>query len=101
MVITVFRSRLKPNAQADYIPVAQRMSELARSMPGYVSHKGFVADDGERVTIIEFESEAAQQAWRQHPEHVEAIKRSRSDFYAEFRLQVCNVQREVSFPEKA
>ena len=23
-------------------------------MPGYISHKGFTADDGERVTIVEF-----------------------------------------------
>jgi len=26
-------------------------------MPAYVSHKGFVAEDGEQVPIVEFESE--------------------------------------------
>ncbi len=36
------------------------MSALARTMPGYISHKCFLAEDGERVTIVEFESEVAQ-----------------------------------------
>jgi hypothetical protein len=27
-------------------------------MPGYMSHKVAVAEDGERVTIVEFEDEA-------------------------------------------
>ena len=56
MIVTVFRSRLNPGAQDEYGPMAQRMSELARAIPGYISHKGFVAEDGERVTIVEFES---------------------------------------------
>ncbi len=38
------------------------MTELATQMPGYVYHKTFVADDGERITVTEFESEEAQSA---------------------------------------
>lgn len=53
MIVTVFRTRLNPQVEDAYGPVATRMSELARSVPGYVSHKGFVAEDGERVTIVE------------------------------------------------
>jgi antibiotic biosynthesis monooxygenase (ABM) superfamily enzyme len=37
-VITVFRSRLRPEAQEEYRQWATRMSELARHMPGYISH---------------------------------------------------------------
>jgi len=66
MVITIFRSRLKPNVQEEYMQWVARMSELAQKMPGYISYKGFQAQDGERVTIAEFESEAAQQAWGLH-----------------------------------
>lgn len=67
-------------------------------MPGYISHKGFVAEDDERVTIIEFESEEAQRAWSVHPEHVEVMKKGRSDFYQEYRIQICMMQREKSYP---
>jgi heme-degrading monooxygenase HmoA len=99
MVITVFRSRVKPEAQKEYMQWASRMGELARSMPGYLSHKGFVADDGERVTIVEFESEEAQRAWAVHPEHVAAKKKGRKDFYLEYRVQVCVLQRASAYPK--
>lgn len=51
MMRTVFRAHLKEKGQADDFALAPKMSELARSMPGYKSHKVFVAEDGERVTI--------------------------------------------------
>lgn len=98
MVVTIFRSRLKPEAEAEYVAWAARMSALAASMPGYVSHKGFTAADGERVTIVEFASEEAQRAWRMHPDHVAAQQKGRQDFYAEYRLQVCRVERESRLP---
>src|SRR5215470_3221462 len=100
-IVTVFRSRVRKEILDEYVPLAERMSELARKMPGYVSHKGFVAEDGERVTIVEFESEEAQRAWSMHAEHAEAKKKGRSTFYEEYRIQVCTVQRESSFPKRA
>jgi len=99
MILTVFRSRVKPEAQEEYVRWATRMGELARQMPGYISHKGFVAEDGERVTIVEFESEQAQRAWSVYPEHVEAKKKGRASFYAEYRVQICTVQRDTAFPK--
>lgn len=101
MIVTVFRSRVKPEAQEEYARWAARISELARQMPGYISHKGFVAEDGERVTIVEFESEEAQRAWSVNREHAEAKKKGRSSFYLEYRVQVCTVQRDISFPNRA
>lgn len=97
MILTVFRSRVKPEAREEYARWAARMSELAQTMPGYVSHKGFSAPDGERVTIVEFESEEAQRAWAVHPEHLAAKKKGRSDFYLEYRVQICNVVRDTGF----
>ena len=56
MIVTVFRSRLMPDAREDYVALVDRMVELAATMPGYISHKGFFAEDGERCTVVEFES---------------------------------------------
>jgi heme-degrading monooxygenase HmoA len=77
MIVTVFRSRLKAGLRDDYVGLVERMVELARSMPGYISHKGFFAEDGERCTIVEFESEETQRAWRMNPEHREAQRKGR------------------------
>ena len=97
-VLTVFRSRLNPEVQDEYARWAARMAQCAREMPGYLSHKGFVADDGERVTLVEFASPQAQRAWSLHPEHVEAKKKGRASFYMEYRVLVCTVERESRFP---
>ena len=64
MLLTVFRSRLRPGVRDDYSVAVERMSELARTMPGYISHKTFHADDGERCTIVEFENEEGLRTWR-------------------------------------
>ncbi|ODS96728.1 MAG: hypothetical protein ABS56_12565 [Lautropia sp. SCN 69-89] len=100
MIVTVFRSRLNPEARDEYMALAPRMAELAKSMPGYLSHKTFVAEDGERVTIVEFESEEAQRNWSMNAEHVAAKKRGREAFYAEYSIQVCTLARESRFPSK-
>ena len=94
MIVTVFRTRMNPGQQDEYGPMAKRMSELARAVPGYISHKGFVADDGERVTIVEFESEEALHKWRVNAEHRAAKKRGFESFFSEFKFQICNVIRE-------
>jgi len=75
MIITVFRSRLMPEVREEYVALVDRMVELARTIPGYISHKGFFADDAERVTIVEFEHEEGLRAWRMHPEHRAAQKK--------------------------
>lgn len=95
--MTVFRSRLRPEAESDYRAWALRMSELASGMPGHIAHKTFVSEDGERVTLAEFESNESQMAWRDLPEHVEAQAKGREDFYLEYRIQVCEVLRTTRF----
>jgi heme-degrading monooxygenase HmoA len=100
MIVTVFRSRLKPEAEEEYLLWAGRMAALAREMPGYISHKVFIAEDGERVTVVEFASEETQAAWAVHPGHLEAKKKGRKDFYLEYRLQVCSVLRDTGAPGK-
>jgi antibiotic biosynthesis monooxygenase (ABM) superfamily enzyme len=67
MIVTVFRSRLKPGVRDEYVTLVDQMEKLARTMLGYISHKGFFADDGERVTIVEFEHEEGLRAWRPTP----------------------------------
>jgi len=101
MIVTVFRSRLNRDVQDAYGPMAKRMSELARTIPGYVSHKGFVAEDGERVTIVEFESEEALQQWRIHPEHAKAKRRGIESFFSDYKFQICEVIKSRAWESKS
>jgi heme-degrading monooxygenase HmoA len=101
MIITVFRSRLKPGVRDEYVALVDRMEKLARTMPGYISHKDFFADDGERVTIVEFEHEEGLRTWRTNPEHIEAHKLARQKYYTEYHIQVCTLDRESKFNAEA
>jgi len=97
MVTAIFRSRLREDAGSSYRPVATRMLELARSMPGFIDFKSFRAEDGERVSLIEFESLTALEEWRDHPEHLKAQRAGREQFYSEYRLQLCESLRAYYF----
>ena len=97
MIVTVFRSRLRPGVGDEYRALVCRMIELAETMPGYVSHKDFSAEDGERVTIVEFEHEEGQHTWRTNPEHLAAQKLAREKYYSEYHIQVCTLDRESKF----
>lgn len=91
-VVTVFRSRLRADADA-YPEHAARMSELARTMPGYVEHKVFVAEDGERVTLVTFADRASHDAWGRDPQHRDAQQAGVRDYYEEYSIAVGVVDR--------
>lgn len=97
-MLTVFRSRLRDDNVDEYRATASRMEELARAMPGLLEFKTFSADDGERVSIIVFDTEAHHAAWRRHPEHVDAQRLGRSTFYAGYDITVTEVVRRSVWP---
>lgn len=96
MVITIFRSRLDPAQAAQYQVMAARMRKLASEMPGFISFKAFVAEDGERLSMVVFESVEAQKAWREHSDHQVAQRLGWQSFYPEFSVVVCENPRVVS-----
>jgi heme-degrading monooxygenase HmoA len=101
VVVIIFRARIKAETDhQDFAQVGARMYELASSMPGYISYKDFTAEDGENVSIIEFESLETLAAWREHPEHKEAQERGRKDLFSEYHIQVCTPVRDYRYEEK-
>ena len=97
MILTVFRSRLNEAFSADYDHHVQTTSALAEQMPGFLGHKMFVAPDGERVTLVEFDSVENQRAWSLSPEHRAAAIAGRRGFYSQYRIQICTVTRDSQF----
>jgi heme-degrading monooxygenase HmoA len=97
MFVLVFRSHPAPGNDDEYAAISRRMIELASAMPGFVSFKTFTAADGERVSIVEFESDQAAAAWREHPEHQQAQRRGREAFYQSYSIQVCREVRRYGF----
>jgi heme-degrading monooxygenase HmoA len=101
MILTLFRSRLKADCLVEYDEQVGLTAPLAETTPGFLGHKVFVAEDGERLTVVEFASMEAQRAWSLSREHTEAAKVGRKRFYAEYKIQVCSLMRESSFTAPA
>jgi heme-degrading monooxygenase HmoA len=98
MMVIVFRARRTAEGDGPaYKAALARMAEIATKMPGYISHKAYVAEDGERLTLFEWETEETLRAWAAHPEHVPTKTLGRERFYTQYHLQVCELVRESKF----
>jgi len=97
LIVTVFRARLRPENADAYFKLAGELGKEVETMPGYVSRKVYVAEDGERLTIVEFESWETHRAWAEHPKHRAAQKLGRNEFYAEYSIQICESHRSNEF----
>ena len=98
MVVVVFRFHVNPQANLEELGVLiQKMGALVSEMPGFLAVKDFSAQDGEVVVIAEFDSLESIDAWKAHPEHVIAQRRGREQFFADYRIQVCNLIRTLEF----
>lgn len=100
-IITIFRNRLREEAETEYSDLAPQMAELARQMVGFVDSKTFVASDGERVTVVTFSNAVSHNAWKNHPEHQQAQQRGIREFYSEYSIQVGVVTYENRFSVEA
>ena len=98
MVVVIFRSRLKPGVEAAIEALGARLYELVTRMPGYLSYSEYQARDGEALAVVEFESAAALDAWREHAEHRAAQALGKERFFASYRIQVCGVHRDYGWP---
>jgi heme-degrading monooxygenase HmoA len=98
MVIVVFRTHVKPQADLEKLnALNQKMVALVSKMPGFLSIKDFAVQDGEFLVIAEFDSLESVDAWKAHPEHLVAQRRGREEFFADYRIQVCNLIRTSDF----
>ena len=100
MVVIVFRSRLREGIDMPTLEaLGGRMYEIASAMPGFISYKDFAAQDGELVTLVEFESMGTLAAWRDQPEHRMVQQRGRDEFFSDYHIQVCVPSRDYAFDQ--
>ena len=99
MVVSVFRSRLDPEHAAEFQALADALMKTAEAMPGFISYKLFTSEDGERCSLVEFETEGQLEAWRDLPAHREAQALGRARFYESYTLAVGVPLREAHFPK--
>ena len=97
MIVTVFRSRLMPDVREEYVALVDRMVELAATIPGYISHKGFspkTASASPSSNSSRRRRSASGACTRNTGSHNARRRKSITKAYS---VQVCQVIREARF----
>lgn len=97
MILTVIRTRVRPELADEYQAEFDRMWQIAEQQPGFISRSKFMAEDGEALSLQEWESLEHLQAWRDHPAHVEIKKRGRAEFYQDYTIHICAAPQTYGF----
>lgn len=97
--VIVFRSRLRPGVEEAYGRRAGEIYAMAEQMPGLIASRDYTAEDGERVAIVEFDTEEHLLAWRDHAEHRRVQAEGRASYYTSYSIQICRVERAAAFDE--
>lgn len=92
----IFTSNLS-NDTTDYSNVAEKMEDLAKQQPGFLGVESARGNSGLGITISYWESLEAIENWKKNTLHKEAKKRGREQWYENFHLRICLVEKEYKF----
>jgi heme-degrading monooxygenase HmoA len=82
-----------------YGATADRMVELAQTMPGFLGIESTRSEDGFGITVSYWRDEASIRHWKAHLEHLEAQRQGKAQWYSHYELRVARVDRAYSGPE--
>ena len=88
----IFTSRHGDDTE-DYGEMADRMVELAGTMPGYLGIESVKNDEGQGITVSYWETEEAIRNWKANADHRVAQETGRTRWYEEYALRIARVER--------
>ncbi len=101
-VVVIFKLFLRDDADLEaYGRTSRRMHELVETWPGFLSLKEYRSEDGEVLDIARFRDETSLEAWRREPEHLEAQRKGREEFYDHYAIQALRVIRDYEYRRDA
>lgn len=90
----IFTSIRKPEDNG-YEEMANRMVELAHEQKGFLGVESARNDIG--ITVSYWQSLEDIKNWKQVNEHVLAQERGRTNWYKEYKVRICLVERDYAF----
>ena len=89
----VIFTSLRTSGDSGYSKMADRMVELAQTMPGYLGVESVREGAGLGITVSYWKSEDDIKHWKQHTEHLAAQEAGKKLWYAEYSVRVAKVER--------
>ena len=100
MVITLFGDTIvKSGMEAAEARLATKLDAVLRQMPGFISYKSYVSDDGEEIGVIRFDTREHLEAWVHDGVHG-AAQRVAHEYYDRFWVQTCETYREYTWDDE-
>lgn len=93
----IFTTLLTDNL-INYEKTAKQMEELAEKQDGYLGIESARKEIG--ITVSYWESLEAITNWKNNIEHTEAREKGREQWYKQYQLRICKVEREYNFINK-
>jgi len=93
----IFTNQRTAGDPEGYEATAERMVELARTMPGFLGIDSARNPDGFGITVSYWQDDASIRHWQQHAEHLQAQALGKSRWYESYQLHVGKVERERHF----
>ena len=88
----VIFSSLHSDDTDGYAEAAERMTELAASMPGFLGIES--AREGLGITVCYWRDLDSIRNWKQQLEHLEAQRNGRERWYRHYRTRIARVERD-------
>ncbi len=88
----VIFTSIKKEETERYAPMAEKMVELAAKQPGFLGMESARQEVG--ITVSYWESMYAIKLWKENTEHLVAQKLGKTNWYEDYTVRICLVQRE-------
>lgn len=73
-----------------------KMEQLASGQPGFLGVESVRDSSGAGITISYWESLDAIRNWKQHQSHKVAQEKGKKEWYQNYKVKICKVEREYS-----
>ena len=94
----VIFTTLLSETTSGYLEMAERMEELAKEQVGYLGIES--ARNRVGITVSYWKDLESITKWKNNLEHTEARTQGREQWYRQYQLRICKIEREYGFEKK-
>ena len=91
----VIFTSISTKTNTGYAATASLMEELAKKQKGFLGVESARNEIG--ITVSYWESLEAIQHWKQQVDHTKARAKGKSEWYQQFKVRICKVERDYGF----
>jgi heme-degrading monooxygenase HmoA len=96
-VLVNFEVKIRHGANAEEaMALQQHLHEVARNTPsiGEIKGENWPREDGAMMAVYTFKSKEAMQEFVRHPEHLEAMRRGKEEFFSSTRVHIASLHKQ-------